>query len=103
VEIGVKMALGAKKRQIMGQFILEAVLICGIGGLIGILVAQGVCGFFERVDLNNEALTWLGKPTISMTIGLVTVTILGFIGLIAGFFPARRAASVNPVESLRYE
>ncbi len=103
VEIGVKMALGAKKRQIMGQFILEAVLICGIGGLFGILVAQGVCGFFERVDLSNEALTWLGKPTISMTIGLVTVTILAFIGLVAGFFPARRAASVNPVESLRYE
>ncbi|MGB5105992.1 MAG: ABC transporter permease [Candidatus Zixiibacteriota bacterium] len=103
VEIGVKMALGAKKRQIMGQFILEAILICGIGGLAGIVVAQAVCGFFERIDLQNEALTWLGKPTISMAIGLITVTILGFIGLVAGFFPARRAASVNPVESLRYE
>lgn len=103
VEIGVKMALGAKKRQIMGQFILEAILICGFGGLLGLVVAQGVCGFFEKVDLGNEALTWLGKPTISMTIGLITVTILAFIGLAAGFFPARRAASVNPVESLRYE
>ncbi len=103
VEIGVKMALGAKRRQIMGQFILEALLICGIGGLLGLLVAQGFCSAFANVDLNNEALSWLGKPTISTTIGFITVAILAFIGLISGFFPARRAASVNPVESLRYE
>lgn len=103
VEIGVKMALGAKKRAIMGQFLLEAILICGIGGVLGIVVAQATCGFLGSVDLNNEALSWLGKPTISVAIGFVTVAILGFIGLISGFFPARRAASVNPVESLRYE
>ncbi|MCC6964044.1 MAG: ABC transporter permease [candidate division Zixibacteria bacterium] len=103
VEIGVKMALGAKPRQIMGQFILEALLICGIGGLLGIVFAQGICSGFARVDLQNEALSWLGKPTISVAIGMVTVAILAFVGLTAGFFPARRAASVNPVESLRYE
>lgn len=103
VEIGVKMALGAKRRQIMGQFILEALLICGIGGMAGILFAQGFCAAFANIDLQNEALTWLGKPTISTTIGMITVAILVFIGLVSGFFPARRAASVNPVESLRYE
>ncbi len=103
VEIGVKMALGAKRRQIMGQFILEALLICGIGGMLGIVIAQAVCSGFGQINLNNEALTWLGKPTISTTIGLITVAILVFIGLVSGFFPARKAASVNPVESLRYE
>ncbi len=103
VEIGVKMALGAKKRQIMGQFILESILICGIGGFVGILISQAVCSGYANINIPVEAITWLGKPTISMTIGLITVFILVAIGLISGFFPARRAASVNPVESLRYE
>lgn len=102
-EIGVKMALGAKKRQIMGQFILEAILIAGIGGTLGILLAQGMCAAFKNIDLQNEVLKWLGKPTISMVIGIVTVTILAMIGLVSGYFPARRAASIQPVEALRYE
>ncbi len=102
-EIGVKMALGAKKRQIMGQFVLEAVLIAAIGGGLGLILAQSACTAFKSVNLNNEVLTWLGKPTISTVIGIVTVTILTLIGLVSGFFPARRAASISPVEALRYE
>jgi putative ABC transport system permease protein len=103
IEIGVKMALGAKRRQIMGQFILEALLICAIGGLIGILVAQAACSAYASFEFDVEWVTMLGKPTISVTVGLITIIILAFIGLTSGFFPARRAASVNPVESLRYE
>ncbi len=102
-EIGVKMALGAKKRQIMGQFVLEAVLIAGIGGTLGIIIAQTACSIFAGIDLQSEVLQWLGKPVISLTIGIVTVSILTMIGLVSGFFPARRAASVSPVEALRYE
>lgn len=102
-EIGVKMALGAKKRQIMGQFVLEAVLIAAIGGGLGIIIAQSACSIFASIELNNEVLKWLGKPTISLVIGFVTVSILTMIGLVSGFFPARRAASISPVEALRYE
>ena len=102
-EIGVKMALGAKKRQIMGQFVLEAVLIAAIGGGLGIIIAQLACSIFASIDLNNEVLKWLGKPVISLVIGIVTVSILTVIGLVSGFFPARRAASISPVEALRYE
>jgi len=103
VEIGVKMALGAKKRQIMGQFILEAMLIATIGGALGLLIAQGLCSGFNSIELQNEALGWLGKPFIDLTVGIVTVVILTLIGLVSGYFPARKAATVNPVESLRYE
>jgi putative ABC transport system permease protein len=102
-EIGVKMALGAKRRQIMGQFILEALLICGVGGFLGILIGQALCSAYGTAEFDVEWVTMLGKPTISLSVGLITVAILAFIGLTSGFFPARRAASVNPVESLRYE
>jgi putative ABC transport system permease protein len=102
-EIGIKMALGAKKFQVMSQFILEALLIAGIGGLLGIALSCAITGVMSSIEFENEALRWLGKPTISGTIAIVTAIILGLIGLIAGFFPSRKAASVNPVESLRYE
>jgi putative ABC transport system permease protein len=87
----------------MGQFVLEAVLIAAIGGGVGIVIAQTACSIFASIDLNNEVLKWLGKPTISLVIGIVTVSILTLIGLVSGFFPARRAASISPVEALRYE
>ncbi|MFH2055124.1 MAG: ABC transporter permease [bacterium] len=102
-EIGVKMALGAKRRQIMGQFILEALLICAVGGILGMAIGQAACSAYAGVDFEVEWVTMLGKPTISVSVGVITVIILAFIGLSSGFFPARRAASVNPVESLRYE
>jgi putative ABC transport system permease protein len=102
-EIGIKMALGAKRFQVMSQFMLEALLIAGLGGLIGILTSFGITKLLSSFEFENQALQWLGKPTISLTIALVTAIILGLIGLVSGFFPSRKAASVNPVESLRYE
>ena len=102
-EIGIKMALGAKKYQVMAQFMLEAVLIAFIGGFLGIGLSFALTKMLGAVDFQNQALQWLGKPTISTTIAIITTTILGLIGLVSGFFPSRKAASVNPVESLRYE
>jgi len=102
-EIGIKMALGAKRIHIMAQFMLEAVLIAFLGGIVGILFSLAITELLGSFNFDNEALQWLGKPTISMTIAMITTSILGLIGLVSGFFPARKAASVNPVESLRYE
>jgi putative ABC transport system permease protein len=102
-EIGVKMALGAKVRQVMAPFVLEALLMTVIGGIVGTLVAVGLMAGIAALPLKGEAFDFLGRPTFSPAIALATTVILGGIGTMAGYFPGRRAASVNPAESLRYE
>jgi putative ABC transport system permease protein len=103
-EIGIKMALGAKPKTIHNQFLLEALLICFSGGAIGIFISQLVCDLASIIPRDPQSsMSWLGNPTISLPIGLVTVFILAIVGLTAGYFPARRAARLNPAETLRYE
>ncbi len=103
-EIGIKMALGAKPQTIHNQFLLEALLICFSGGAIGIFISQLICDLASVVPRDpTSSMSWLGNPTISLPIGLITVVILAIIGLTAGYFPARRAARLNPAETLRYE
>jgi putative ABC transport system permease protein len=102
-EIGVKMALGAKQRQVMLPFVLEALLITVLGGLIGTAVSLGLISLIATLPLKGEAFEFLGRPTFSTAIAAATATVLGTIGSLAGFFPAKHASSVNPAVSLRYE
>jgi len=102
-EIGIKMAIGARRSYILAQFITEALLIAFIGGTIGILISWGVISIVRMFPSNDGPMQFLGKPVLSTSTMLLTAGILALIGLLAGFFPARRAASVDPVESLRYE
>jgi putative ABC transport system permease protein len=102
-EIGVKMALGAKVRQIMAPFVMEALLMTVLGGIIGTCVSLGLMGVIAVLPLKGEAFDFLGRPTFSPAIAAATTIILGSIGTLAGYFPARRAASVHPAVSLRYE
>jgi putative ABC transport system permease protein len=102
-EIGIRMAVGAKKKYILWQFIFEALLLAFLGGLAGILLSWGVISVVQLIPSDDGPMQFLGKPILSSTIMLLTTGILATIGLMAGFFPARRAASVDPVESLRYE
>jgi putative ABC transport system permease protein len=93
-EIGVRKAIGATRNTIMAQFTLEAVTLCAIGGLIGILLG-GLIGFglsFSPVP-SHLSLLW-----ISIAFGSACG-----IGLIFGIYPAYKAASLNPIEALRYE
>jgi len=102
-EIGIKMALGARRVYILAQFIFEAVLISFIGGTLGMLISWGVVSVVHLFPSDSGAMQFLGKPVLSTTALLLTTGILTTIGLLAGLFPARRAASVDPIESLRYE
>lgn len=103
-EIGVKMALGARSGWIVGPFVLEGLLYTLVGGAAGIVIATMMVTAASFIPTEgNKVMEFLGKPTLSWQIGLGTSLILGMIGVLAGYFPARRAVAVDPAETLRYE
>ncbi len=102
-EIGIKMAIGAKKKYILSQFLVEALSITAVGGFFGMSLSYVLTEAFKRIPIESEVLTFMGRPTVSPQIGLIVILVLGVIGFLSGIFPAAKASSVNPVESLRYE
>jgi putative ABC transport system permease protein len=95
-EIGVRRAIGAKKRNIMTQFIIEAIVLCEIGGVLG--VALGMAGA-------NALAIYLLKlpPAFPVDWAIIGLVICSLIGVIFGSYPAYKAAHLDPIESLRYE
>ena len=92
-EIGIRKAIGATRGTIMAQFTLEAVTLCAVGGVIGV-VAGSIIGF---------SLHYLLPAVVSIFWVLLAFTCACAIGLIFGIYPAYKAASLNPIEALRYE
>ncbi len=102
-EIGVKMAMGARRSYILTQFLVEALIITFFGGFGGMSISYILTEGFKRLPIESDVLEFMGRPTISFEIGLIVIVILSIMGILSGLFPAMKAASVNPVESLRYE
>ena len=102
-EIGIRLAVGARRRHIVNQFMFEAILIAVGGGLLGLAVASLLVIGIDSVPSENPALEYIMNPKLSLPIASTCVGLLMVIGLVAGILPARKAARLDPVESLRYE
>jgi putative ABC transport system permease protein len=96
-EIGIKLAVGAKPRFIQTQFLLETLTLTALGGLLGFLVTLGVLFVFPLLELDD----YVGTPEASPMVVLTTAALLGLIGFVAGYFPARRASLLDPVVALK--
>ncbi len=94
-EIGLRKAIGAKKKDINSQFLVEAVTLTFLGGIIGVLL-----GWMISFGINYFDIT---EASVSLSSVLLAFGVSAFIGIIFGYYPARRASSLNPIDALRYE
>jgi putative ABC transport system permease protein len=94
-EIGIRLAIGARAREVLLQFLVEAVTLSCVGGIAGILFAYGLCSVLAKV---------VGAPFLfDPKINLIAFVFSAAIGILFGFMPARRAASLDPIDALRHE
>jgi putative ABC transport system permease protein len=94
-EIGIRLAIGAVERQVLMQFLVEAVVLSGLGGLIGIVLGLALAGVATRA---------LEVPFVfDLMIVLIAFAFSAIVGVVFGYFPARRAANLDPIEALRHE
>jgi putative ABC transport system permease protein len=94
-EIGLRMAVGARRRDILSQFLIEAVTLCVLGGLIGLLIGGGAALAMS---------IWGNWPVaLSPSLILIALASAGLVGVFFGYYPARRASLMNPIDALRYE
>jgi len=96
-EIGIKLALGAKRRTILFQFFFEALSIVILGGAAGFLLAV----FIVKIAPLGKIQEYVGIPQVNYLVGLITIAVLLTVGSVASLNPARKAASTNPIEALR--
>jgi ABC-type antimicrobial peptide transport system permease subunit len=94
-EIGLRMAVGAQARDILRQFLTEAVVLCVFGGIAGIMLGRGVSFSVARL------LGWPVSPSVSAIVAALAVS--GGVGIIFGYYPAWKASRLDPIEALRYE
>jgi putative ABC transport system permease protein len=101
-EIGIRMALGARSRDILRQFLIEAVLLSSLGGLVGIALGIGAsAGLTAVINAVSTGSRW--PVVISLPAAAVALLFAAAVGIFFGFYPARRASKLDPIEALRYE
>ncbi|HXM60263.1 MAG TPA: FtsX-like permease family protein, partial [Terriglobales bacterium] len=106
-EIGVEKALGARRRDVLFQFLAEALVITAVGGVLGIVLSYIVSLSVGRLTLYSAMASHAEAGDIRLIVSpmilLVSTVILVFVGVISGMVPAMRAANLDPIEALRYE
>jgi putative ABC transport system permease protein len=101
-EIGIRMAVGARSKDILRQFLVEAILLSGIGGLVG--VALGIGASTGITALINSFTTGTKWPVVvSFPAAVVALLFAAAVGMFFGYYPARRASKLDPIDALRYE
>ena len=98
-EIGLRKAIGAQRRDILFQFLIESMVLSLLGGIIGVILGWGIAQMMGRVSLGGAAIT----PVVGLDSVLLATLFSMAVGLFFGIYPASRAASLQPVEALRYE
>jgi len=98
-EIGVRKALGATRESILRQFFLETVIVVFISGGVGLIVSYGFCGLVNLLP----AIPYFDGLDASWKLAASTISLLGVIAVLSALYPANRAASVDPIEALRFE
>lgn len=98
-EIGLRKALGATRGNILMQFLIEAIVLTSLGGLIGLILAQGVVYLFNIMQILGPEI----KSSISLPVVLGSMAFSAFVGIIFGVLPANKASKLDPIEALRYE
>ncbi|HRO54379.1 MAG TPA: FtsX-like permease family protein, partial [Alicycliphilus sp.] len=94
-EIGLRLAIGALEREVLMQFLIEAVVLAALGGLIGIVLATGA----SMLLAGAMGIPYIFHPGVNV----LAFVFSAVIGVVFGFFPARRAARLDPIEALRHE
>lgn len=104
-EIGIRMAIGARGYQVLLHYVVEGLLATAIGGAVGIGFAYSVTRLVTLIPIHGKIFQFLPKPqpVLSALVALIVILVLGLVGFFAGFFPARKAAAIDPAKALRYE
>ena len=101
-EIGIRMAVGARASDILRQFLVEAILLSCVGGMIGFLLGVGASiGLVTLINSLTTGTKWTHE--VSITAGVVAFFFAAAVGVFFGYYPARRASRLDPIEALRYE